>query len=643
MIRPITPKDPESKSADALAENIDHLKRMFPEAVTEGKVDFDVLKQLLSGVVDEREEKYGLNWHGKRKARQLALTPSMGTLRPCKEESVDWESTKNLFIEGDNLEVLKLLRKSYAGKVKMIYIDPPYNTGKDFIYPDDFRDGIRNYLELTGQVDGEGRKLETNSEASGRYHTDWLNMMYPRLKVARELLREDGVIFISIDDGEIKQLRCLCDELFGEENFVVPIIWQKRVTPENRRAFSFEHDYIVCYARSAEIFTHTRRLLPLTEEARSRYRNPDNDPRGDWLSVPAIAQAGHGTKSQFYELTAPDGRVLNPPSGCCWRYTEERMKDAIADNRIWFGFDGGNAPRIKNFLSESKQGLTPSTIWPAKIVGANEDAKKEVKKIFDENVLFDNPKPTGLIEQMQSIASEEHNSDIILDFFAGSGTTGHSVMKKNFADGGNRKYILVQLPEKIEIDNKEQNEAARYCEIIGKSNTIAELTKERIRRAAQKIRSENPETTADLGFRVFKLDSSNIKAWHPDASDLEATIDAHIEHLVPGRTAEDILYEVLLKLGLELSVPIESRTIAGHTVNAIGGGTLITCLSESIPRKDIEALGQGIIDWVNELDPEPREETTLVFRDDAFKGDDVSKTNLSSILEQDGLRNLRSI
>ena len=329
----LTANDPETKSPDLVAENVSRLRALFPALVTEGPdgvaVNLDVLKHLVGDrTVTEAEEKYGLNWHGKRRARQLALTPSTGTLRPCPEDSVDWDTTQNLMIEGDNLEVLKLLQKSYAGKVKVIYIDPPYNTGKDFVYPDNFQDSIRNYLELTKQTEG-GRKTSSNTEANGRFHTDWLSMIYPRLKLARNLLRNDGAIFISIDDSEVGNLRAVCDEVFGQENFVVPIIWQKRITPENRRAFSFEHDYILCYARSAEAFVESRHLLPLTDEARARYKNPDRDPRGDWQSIPAIAQAGHGTKSQFYKLHTPDGRLLDPPPGCCWRYTEDRMTEEV--------------------------------------------------------------------------------------------------------------------------------------------------------------------------------------------------------------------------------------------------------------------------------------------------------------------------
>ncbi|MDP2312858.1 MAG: site-specific DNA-methyltransferase [Pseudomonadota bacterium] len=640
----IEPNDEHATSGSIVAENVAALRALFPEAFGEGGIKFDVLKQLLGGPLDDGEERYGLSWHGKKRARQIALTPSLGTLRPCPDESVDWETTNNIVIEGDNLEVLKLLRKSYAGKVKLIYIDPPYNTGKDFVYPDDFADGVGNYLRITGQVGDDGGKITSNTESSGRFHTNWLNMMYPRLKVAKELLSEDGAIFISIDDTEIRDLKAVCDEVFGESNFVVPVIWQKRVTPENRRAFSVEHDYVLCYARSAEVFGETRRLLPLTDEARDRYRNPDKDPRGDWLSVPAIAQGGHGTKSQFYQLLTPDGRLLDPPPGCCWRYNQERMTREIADNRIWFGASGGGVPRIKKFLDETRQGITPSTLWFAEEVGANEDAKKEVSRLLDGAVVFDNPKPTGLLRRMQDITTEAGTKDIILDFFAGSGTAGHAVMAQNAADNGTRRYICVQLPEPLDPENKDQKPAADFCDKLGKPRTIAELTKERLRRAGKKIKAENKLFRGDTGFRVFKLDSSNLKPWDPRPDDLPNAVTDWIENIRPGRTEQDLLYELLLKLGLDLCVPVEVRTIAGKAVYNIGAGTLIVCLDKSITRADAEPLGLGLVQWAKQLAPAGG--TQFVFRDSAF-ADDVAKTNLDAILRQnlpdDALAAVRSL
>ncbi|MBI3090488.1 MAG: site-specific DNA-methyltransferase [Candidatus Tectomicrobia bacterium] len=637
-MKKLTHADPEIKSPDLVAENIEQLQALFPEAITEGKVDFEVLKQLLGGAVEEREEKYGLNWNGKRRARQLALTPSTGTLRPCPEESVDWDTTQNLMIEGDNLEVLKLLQKSYAGKVKLIYIDPPYNTGKDFVYPDNFRDNIRNYLELTGQVDGEGRKLSSNTEASGRFHTDWLNMMYPRLKLARNLLQEDGVLFISIDDGEVSHLRSICDEVFGPENFIALFVWEKRTTRENRRVFSFNHEYVMCVAKNKPEFEQTRNLLPTTDEVRERYSNPDNDPRGPWQSVSLNAQAGHATKEQFYSLTTPGGRVLQPPSGRCWAVTKPKLEELIAANRVWFGETGHNVPRRKLFLSEAKDGLTPHTLWTASEVGTNDTAKKELIELFDGIEVFDTPKPLGLIERMIELTTDK--SDLVLDFFAGAGPAGEAVFRKNRADSSNRRYILVQLPEPLDPDNKDQKTAADFCDKLGKPRTIAELTKERLRRAGKKIREKYPLFAGDLGFRVFKLASSNIHAWEPDRDNLPKTLQESIEHLKADRTEADILFEVLLKLGLDLTVPIEEKAISGKTVHGIGAGTLLVCLAEHIATAEVEPLALGIVGWRKAM--APAGESTVVFRDSAF-ADDVAKTNLTAILQQHGLENVRSL
>ena len=379
-MKKITAQDPEAASADIVAENIDQLKALFPETVVEGKIDFEVLKQLLGGKVEEREEKYGLNWHGKRRARQLALTPSTGTLRPCPEDSVDWDTTQNLMIEGDNLEVLKLLQKSYAGKVKLIYIDTPYNTGKDFVYPDNFQDNIKNYLELTGQVEG-GKKISSNTEASGRYHTDWLNKMYPRLKLARNLLRENGVIFISCDDHEVQNLRALMDDVMGSENFITTIIWQKVYAPKNSaRHFSEDHDYLLVYARNAEMWTP--HLLPRTQEMEVHYSNPDNDPRGPWRSDGMSARNYYSKGT--YSITTPSGKeVEGPPSGRYWIYSEEKFRELDKDNRIWWGSSGNNQPAVKRFQTEVQNGRVPQTLWPYKEVGHTQESKKELIALVD--------------------------------------------------------------------------------------------------------------------------------------------------------------------------------------------------------------------------------------------------------------------
>jgi adenine-specific DNA-methyltransferase len=621
--------DEEARSADVVGDNLAKLKKLFPELLTEtaegAVVNVDILKQLVGDkTITDADEKYGLNWHGKRRARQVALTPSAGTLRPCPEDSVDWEKTKNLMIEGDNLEVLKLLQKSYAGKVKLIYIDPPYNTGKDFVYPDNFQDSIRNYLELTGQSGEGGARLTTNVEASGRFHTDWLSMMYPRLKLARNLLREDGVIFISIDDSEVSNLRKLCDDIFGEENFISTIIWEKRYSPQNAvQWFSEAHDFILVYAANKNMWQPN--LLERSDEMNARYRNLDNDPRGDWKPADATAQAGHGTASQFYELTTPSGRTFQPPNGRCWVYTKDRMEEMIADNRVWFGSDGSGGPAIKRFLTEVKQGVACQTIWKYEDVGHNQEGKKEIKVLFPESVPFDTPKPTRLIARMLQIATAPAADDLVVDFFGGSGSTAHAVYDENVADGGKRRFILVQLPEPT--DQKDYP-------------SIADITKERLRRAGKKIRDENPLFSGDLGFRVFKLDSTNIREWDPDKGKIAESLEAHVEHIKADRSEQDILFELLLKLGLDLCVPIETKKIQGKEVHSIGAGALIACLAPEIKSNQVELLAQGIVVWHKAQNTAG--DSMIVFRDSAF-ADDIAKTNLTSILNQNGLHNVRSL
>ena len=459
-IQKIEAQSPEARSADLMADNIAKLKAMFPELVTEttqgGKttatLSVDVLKGLIGdATAADSEEKYGLNWHGKRRARQIALTPSTGTLRPCPDESVDWDTTQNLMIEGDNLEVLKLLQKSYAGKVKLIYIDPPYNTGKDFVYPDNFQDNIKNYLELTGQTES-GRKISSNTDASGRFHTDWLNMIYPRLKLAHSLLQSDGVIFVSIADHEIHNLRAAMNEVFGEENFIATVIWQKVFAPKNSaRHFSEDHDYVVVYAKNAEIWSP--RLLPRSEEMESRYGNLDNDVRGPWASDNLTARNFYGAGT--YPVTCPSGRVIDgPPSGTYWRVSKEKFDALDADNRIWWGADGGNMPRLKRFLSDVQDGRVPQTLWTYEEVGHTQEAKKELIATVDfpnSDVVFDTPKPTRLLRRILQLATSPDGSDLVLDFFAGTGSMMDAVFQQNAEDGGKRRCILVQLPEPLLI------------------------------------------------------------------------------------------------------------------------------------------------------------------------------------------------
>jgi len=633
-MKKIETNDPASQSADIVSDNLSQLQALFPEAFTEGKVQFDVLRQLLGGTVDEADEKYGLNWHGKRRARQIALTPSTGTLRPCPDESVDWATTQNLMIEGDNLEVLKLLQKSYAGKVKLIYIDPPYNTGNDFVYPDNFRDSISNYLELTGQV-ASGIKLSANTESSGRYHTDWLNMMYPRLRLARSLLRDDGFIFVSIDDNEATNLRFLLDEIFGPENFVATVIWQKKYsTKADSKDFSESHDFLMCYRRSdaAQV-----RGLPRSDSQESTYKNLDNDERGPWASDNLLRTEVR--QYAIFPIVSPTGQESWPPEGSSWRFNKERIAELIADNRIWFGETGNNKPRLKRFRSDVRDALPPQTIWTFEQVGHTDEGTKQLAELFGgTRSPFPNPKPTRLLQRVIQIGSEAN--DIVLDFFGGSGTTGQAVMEQNAAETMGRRFIVVQLPEPLHEDNKEDAAAIHFCDQLRKSRTIAELTKERLRRAGRAVKETSPMFAGDVGFRVFKLDKSNIREWNPDQEDLAGTLLDHHEHILEGRTEADIVYELLLKLGLDLCVPMESRTIAGKTVGAVGGGVLMLCLSEKISAKEVETIAAGIVAWHKEL--APAGDSTVVFRDSAF-ADDVAKTNMAAILAQNGLENVRSL
>ena len=504
--------DPEKTSADIEAEDIDALKALFPEAFTDGRIDFDVLKGLLGAAVDEREEKYGLNWHGKRRARQIALTPSTGTLLPCPEESVDWKSTQNLMIEGDNLEVLKLLQKSYAGKVKLIYIDPPYNTGRDFVYPDDFRDNVKNYLELTGQLES-GKKTSSNAEASGRFHTDWLNMMFPRLKLARNLLSRDGVIFISIDDGELPRVRLIADDVFGEENFLASFVWKSRQNKDNRTVTgaSIDHEYIICYGNA----------IRGADRNVSQYSNPDQDPRGDWASANMVGIATADRRPNLhYDLTNPETGVNYGCPDMGWRYEPSTMARLISEKRILWPSSIDGRPRRKAFLTELESEFTGfSTIIGEGIY--TRDGTADIDELFDSRI-FSFPKPIRLISEL--IKQGAHEGDIVLDFFAGSGTTGHSIMLENCSDGDARRFILVQFPEPLDPDNRDQKTAADFCSKLGRPRNIAELTKERLRRAGKKIRRDNPTTIGDIGFRVFKLASSNIRAWEPDVADVESTL-----------------------------------------------------------------------------------------------------------------------
>jgi adenine-specific DNA-methyltransferase len=659
-IQKIESQSHEAQSADIKAENITRLKSLFPELLTEGasgmEVNVDVLSQLVGKVATDADEKYGLNWHGKRRARQLALTPSTGTLRPCPEDSVDWDTTQNLMIEGDNLEVLKLLQKSYAGKVKLIYIDPPYNTGKDFVYPDNFQDNIKNYLELTGQVEG-GVKISSNTEASGRFHTDWLNMMYPRLKLARNLLQEDGVIFISIDENEIANLRLLASEVFGPENFEATVVPIANPGGRDYKEIAVSHEYLVIFSKSdsyqlnelektVSFSLHDDRGGYELRELRNRnprftsanrpnlfypfYVNPDISEGG------CCAVSTDKTAQYFIEVRPYNSQGAES----VWRWGRPKATAAIVSGNLQ---TSDVVARKKsdgnwNIYEKCRRSTTKAkSVWSETSM-RTEDGTRAARELMGVTV-FSHPKSVDLIAKCVLLATNDIG-DLILDFFAGSGTTGQAVMAKNAADGGDRRYILVQLPEPLALDNKDQEAGASFCDQLGKPRTIAELTKERLRRAGAKVKADNPMLAGDTGFRVFKLDTSNIRAWNPDRDNLEKTLLDHEEHILPGRTEADIVYELLLKLGLDLCVPIESRTIAGKTVGSIGGGVLMTCLAERITAVEVEALAQGIVAWRKEL--APAGDTTCVFRDSAFEND-IAKSNLAAILEQYGIANVRSL
>lgn len=613
----ISPEMPELQSMDITADNITKLKSLFPEAFSEGSIDFDVLKQLLGANVDEKEERYGLNWHGKRQARQLALTPSRGTLRPCKDESVDWHNTKNLMIEGDNLEVLKLLQKSYAGKIKLIYIDPPYNTGQDFIYSDDYRDNLSKYLNFTGQVIN-GNKISTNTETSGRFHASWLNMMYPRLKLAKNLLHSDGFIFVSIDSHEVSNLKIIMDDIFGEECYRNTIAVRRGIKNvqaqfEDVSALSQGHEYILLYSKNS-----LSRLPKLSQS------HLEQKP-GKWDTF----WRGTDRPTMRYELFG-----ITPEKGQ-WRWEKNRTAEAIENYRFflekksqqmslddWF-FDNLTSTNKKlNFVRKNDEDVVQYYVPPSdgKILSDN---WMDISLSGNETI-FDTEKNTDLLERIINWICRSSN-DIVLDFFAGSGTTGHAVLKSNSKNNSNIHYMLIQLPEP---SNKSE------------FMTISELTKYRLIESGKKVKDGNPDWNGDVGFRVFKLDTSNIRPWEATAESLSEQIDAYVSPILEGRSEEDLLTELMLKRGIDLSVNIETRQFDGLTVSCVDGGKLFTCFAKQIPASSVEELTKGIIDWHKSL--KVGKDTVCYFLDDAFENN-VAKTNLCAILEQHGLTNLHSL
>ena len=598
-------------------QQIDKLRQLFPEVVTEGKIDWQKLQATLGEAVDSGE-RYGLSWKGKSDVFAAIQEKTVQTLHPDRANSVDWDTTGNMFIEGDNLAALKILYKAYYGKVKMIYIDPPYNTGNDFIYNDDFKQTRRSYETEAGITDDEGNVvcddgLRTNT--GGHKHSNWLDMMYPRLFLARNLLRQDGVIFVSIDDNEVHNLRLMMNEIFGEENFVAQIVWERAYAPVNlKHHFSESHDYIVCFARNIDLLD--KLSLKRNETADARYKNPDNDPRGPYKAD--NFSVGPANPKNIYEIITPSGRRVLPPSGYSWRFSEEKTRELIADNRVWFEKEGNNVPAYKRFLSEVKDGVTPMTVWKYTDVGHSQDATKEVKDLFDGVAYFDYPKPVKLIKQLASLCTD--GNDIILDFFSGSGTTAHSVAELNAEDGGNRRWICVQLPELT--DDKSEAHKAGY-------RTIADIARERIRRAGAKIRADQADKLAshdvplDLGFRAYRVGDSNFKQWNELVSDPEEIRQqalANLDPLEEGATDDDLLTELLLKRGISPLVQIDQHD--GFCL--IPSEKLVICLAHSMTEELFTAI----------LAIKP---SSIIFLDRAF-GDDINlKVNLLLQAERQGV------
>ena len=600
------------------------LKELFPEVFSEDKIDFEKLKLSLGEEVSDSEERYGLQWPGKKDCFKIIQKPSIGTLKPCKEESLNWDTTENIFIEGDNLEVLKLLQKSYYNKIKMIYIDPPYNTGGEFIYPDRFQENLETYLAYSGQVNKDGKKFSTNSETSGRFHSSWLNMMYPRLYMARNLLKNDGAIFISIDDNEIDNLLKLCNEIFGEENFISNFIWQKNFAPKNDNKYiSNSTEFIVCFAKNKSQFK--RNLLKRTEKHNVGYNNPDNDKRGLWTSGSMLATSF--SESGVFEIIAPNGKIHNPPAGRCWRYSKQKIEELKLDNKIWYGSDGNGVPRIKRFLNEMPDGIVPQNLLKYEDVGSGQDASKTLKQIFNKQI-FDFPKSIKLIQRFIEIATADN--DIILDFFSGSGTTAHAVIDFNFKNFKNLKFINVQLPEPC--DEKSEAFKSGY-------KTIADIGKDRIRLVCKnlidKIEEENNKESSRLnieqkkvglhnifGFKVFKLDVSNFNIWdgNIEINKIENQLEKALFHTNINSSEEDILFEIILKSGFELSIKIETKIINEKKIYSIKDNSLIVCLEKNI---DL-----SLVKEISKLQP-----ARIVFLDSSFNQNDELKTNTVQILK----------
>jgi adenine-specific DNA-methyltransferase len=596
------------------------LLRLFPESRTEGgRIDFDRLKLVIGEAIDVGKERYSINWPGKARCFDYIQEPSNGTLSPAPDESVDFNRSQNILIEGDNLEVLKLMQKSYMGKVKMIYIDPPYNTGNDFIYPDDFGETLETYLKFTGQIDAEGKRFSTNTEAHGRFHSKWLNMMYPRLFLARNLLTDEGVMFISIDDHEVHTLRRICDEIFGEENFVCTFIWEKRYSPPpDTKEVGYVHENILLYRKSSE---YKMGLLPLTDDQQARYKNPDKDPRGPWKPMDYTCRYTRKERPNlYYRITNPNTRKsVLPKETRVWAFSKEVNEKNVEEKRIWWGVDGkARVPALKNFLSDIRQGMMPTTLLKQESVGNTDEATKELRNVIPE--LKFTPKPIRLIKHLAAIANLSP-TDLVLDFFAGSGTTALAVLALNAEESSERRFILVQLPEPTGLDD------FRY---------VTDITKERVRRVIAPKKKDKQATGSQskgAGFRLFKLTDSNFRPWKgklDDQNSIGNQLELHVNHIKKGRSDEDILYELLLKSGFPLSALVEAKTIAGKMAYSVANGALIICLART--------LTVDLIRGIAELKPE-----RVIYLDEGFAGHDQLKVNAIQIMKSKGVVSFRTV
>jgi adenine-specific DNA-methyltransferase len=644
---PVSIPKVDLKSQSITKEQKEKLRQLFPEVFSEDTIDFEKLKLTLGADAETVKERFGLTWSGKAECFRIIQEPSIGTLKPAKGESVDWDSTENLFIEGDNLETLKLLQKSYYGKVKMIYIDPPYNTGNEFIYPDKFSETLDTYLSYSGQADADGRKFSTNSETDGRYHSKWLDMMYPRLFLARNLLRDDGVIFISIDDHEVHNLRQIMNEIFGEENFVANIVWQKKQSPQNDAIYiSDMHDHILVYVKHSKVnrddtFGWERQFIPRGDEQDQRYTNPDQDPRGDWTSVDySCNKTADERPNLFYPIKNPNtGEDVWPSRQRVWRFEKPTHQKNYEEKRIWWGSEGKGFPRLKLFRTEVSEGIVPSTWWKREVAGDNQGARREFRALFGTmEDPFDTPKPVKLIKRIIEISIPNDSEPyVVMDFFAGSCTTAHAVLDTNIERTSKIQYIMVQLPEPLPKEIPLEN-----CTIL---KNIADVGKERIRRvidnikqeqkesAKQKKLADDPETPQDLGFRSFRLAPSNFKVWNgqvPADGKVEKQLEDFIENLHKDGTDEEILYELLLKSGFALTIPITEKKIAGKKVYSIDNDALLICLEHN--------LTKDLIVKMAEIKP-----ARAICLDAGFKGNDQLRTNALEIMKSHGVTDFRTV